>query len=245
MKETLQKMEKLLTPQIQDFLRLSGKLANSNGQRAYCVGGFVRSMLLGIDNFDIDITIEGDGLLFARRLAEKLKGSLTLHKQFATATVLAKHFKIDVATAREEIYKYPAAYPKVFFSTIRKDLKRRDFTINAMAISLNSRGFGKLLDFFNGADDLRKKSIKVLHDKSFIDDPTRIFRAVRFEQRLNFTISKNTQRLIKDAVAIGLLDKIGKNRLKKEIDLIKREKAPKKVFKRLKQLLGENNVSNG
>jgi len=245
MEKTLTKMEKLLSPQIQDLLKLSGKLANSNGQRAYCVGGFVRSLLLGLDKFDIDITIEGDGLLFAKRLASKLKGSLTLHKQFATATVLSKHYKIDVATAREEIYKHPAAYPKVSFSTIRKDLRRRDFTINAMAVSLNSRGLGRFIDFFDGENDLRKKSIKVLHDKSFIDDPTRIFRAVRFEQRLNFAISKHTQRLIKDAIAIGLLDKISKNRLKKERDLIEREKAPKKVFKRLKQFLGEKNVSYG
>ena len=245
MEKTLKEMEKRLSPEIQDLLKLSGKLASSNGERAYCVGGFVRSILLGIENFDIDITIEGDGLAFAKRLANKLKGSLVLHKQFATATVSTKDIKIDVATAREEIYKHPGAYPKVSFSTIRKDLKRRDFTVNSMALLLNSRGMGKLIDFYDGVDDLRKKSIKVLHDKSFIDDPTRIYRAVRFEQRLGFTISRNTQRLIKDAVAMGLLNKIGKNRLKKEIDLIKRERTSKKIFKRLKQFLGEENVSNG
>lgn len=190
------------------LLKDVGETASALGFNAYVAGGFVRDLLLQIKNLDIDIVIEGDGIKFARELARKRKGSVRTHEKFATATViLADDQRIDVATARLEYYEYPAAMPIVEFSSIKLDLYRRDFTINAMAIHLNPERFGTLVDFFNSQNDLKERRIRVLHNLSFVEDPTRIFRAIRFEQRLDFHITRHTEKLIKNAVSMNLFDR--------------------------------------
>jgi tRNA nucleotidyltransferase (CCA-adding enzyme) len=222
---------------IADILKTAGAVGDRQKVKVFGVGGFVRDLLLGADNLDIDIVVEGDGLKFAQNLAGVFGGNLIIHKQFGTATIEAS-YKVDIATARSEHYKFPCAYPSVNFGTIEEDLKRRDFTINAIAISLNSRRFAKIVDFFNGRKDLENGIIKVLHDKSFIDDSTRIFRAVRFEQRYNFKIDAHTRALIGDAVKAGMLDRLKKQRMEKEIAFILKEQRAPSMLKRLKALTG-------
>ena len=179
------------------------------GFHAHLVGGFVRDLLLRIDNFDIDIVIEGDGIRFAKELARRFGARTRVHKEFGTAKVLFPGgFKVDVASARLEYYRAPAALPIVEHSSLKLDLYRRDFTINTLAISLNTNTFGELIDFFGAQRDIKEKSIRVLHSLSFVEDPTRVFRAVRFEQRFRFHIGKFTVNLIKNAVKMSFLAKI-------------------------------------
>ncbi|GAI24807.1 unnamed protein product, partial [marine sediment metagenome] len=165
--------------------------------RAYVVGGFVRDLLLGIENLDIDIVVEGKGIILAQKLGKELKGEVKKFPEFGTAAVmLPDGFKIDVATARSEFYEYPAALPRVEFASLKQDLYRRDFTINSMAVRLNKKGLGDLIDFYGGERDLKKKVVRVLYNLSFVEDPTRIFRAIRFEQRYGFQIDSQTRGFI-------------------------------------------------
>lgn len=190
------------------LLRTIGETAEELGYDAFVVGGFVRDLLLQVKNLDIDIVIEGDGIRFAAELAKRKDGSVRTHEKFGTATVILPHDgKIDVATARLEYYEYPAAMPTVELSSIKLDLYRRDFTINAMAVHLNPARFGTLVDFFNSQNDLKERRIRVLHNLSFVEDPTRIFRAIRFEGRLDFRITPHTEKLIKNAVRMHLFDR--------------------------------------
>lgn len=217
-------------------------LAEDKGQKAYLVGGFVRDLLLGVKNLDLDIVVEGSALEFARYASMKMNATLVEHRKFGTATLIihesakGRKVKMDIATARREFYKHPAALPSVEFSSIKDDLYRRDFTINAMAVSIGKKDFGELIDFFNGAKDLAKKKIRVLHEKSFIDDPTRIFRAVRFEQRYNFKIDDFTARLIKNAVKAEMFERVSGERLRTEIELLLKEREPLKAIKRMRSL---------
>jgi len=207
-----------------------GKIADKLKVKAYMVGGPVRDKLLGISNYDLDFVIEGDGIKFAQALNKVLKGKLTTYRAFGTATIESDGRRIDIVTARREFYKHPAAYPDVAPGAIKDDLFRRDFTINAMAMALNKEDFGELVDFYNGRKDLKKGVIRVLHDKSFMDDPTRIFRAVRFSVRFGFRIEPRTKRLIREAVLDGLLGEVNAGRIRKEIELFLREKDPKKCL---------------
>lgn len=243
-------MKKNLHPQIYKLIKLIGSLADKKGVKVFCVGGFVRDILLGVKNFDVDIVLEEKGIEFAKILADKLNGALVVHRRFQTATVIFNpsvfnnktqpdkniKFKIDIATARKEYYEYPAALPKVSFSSIRQDLYRRDFSINAMAVCLNKGSFGRLTDFYNGQNDLKAKKIRTLHDLSFVEDPTRIFRAIRFEQRYNFTIEPHTENLIKKAVSLDMLGRTQKQRLRNEIILILSEPKPIKALVRMHEL---------
>ncbi|MBU0485991.1 MAG: CBS domain-containing protein [Proteobacteria bacterium] len=189
------------------LLRTIGEVAHDHGYNAYAVGGFVRDLLLRQKNLDLDIVVESDGIDFAKKLAAKLGGEIRTHEKFNTALVLLPNGgKVDVATARLEYYEYPAAMPTVELSSIKLDLYRRDFTINAMAIHLNPDTFGTLVDFFNCQNDLKDQKIRILHNLSFVEDPTRVFRAIRFEQRMGFKIGKHTERLIKSAVKMDLFD---------------------------------------
>jgi len=231
-------MKKNLPRDLYKTLEFIGRLADSNDSRAYIVGGFVRDLLLGEKNLDVDIVAEPDGIKFAEILAGELKAKLVTHKRFGTATISTKRYKrIDIATARTERYKRPGALPSVKSSSIKKDLSRRDFTINAVAASLNPGSFGALIDFCGGCRDIKNGVIKVLHDGSFIDDPTRIFRAVRFEQRFNFKIDRYTLKLIRDAVSLKMPERIEKYRIKNEMLLILKEKEPIKTLSRLEELL--------
>lgn len=222
-------------PEISDMLKLAGEVADSLGFKAYLVGGSVRDLLRGQENLDIDIVIEGDGIQFAREFGERLGAKVRMHERFGTAQVITEDLKLDVATARTEYYESPAALPKVETSSIKKDLYRRDFTINTLAIELNPKNFGLLIDFFGGQRDLREKTIRVLHNLSFIEDPTRAFRAVRFSERFGFKLSKHTENLIKSALRMNLFDKLSGSRLYEEILLTFSETEPVKAIKRLSE----------
>lgn len=216
------------------LLQEIGEVAEELGYHAYVVGGFVRDLLLHVVNLDLDIVIEGEGIGFAKQFAKKMNASVRTHRKFGTATViLPEGMRIDVATARLEYYEYPAAMPTVELSSIKLDLYRRDFTINAMAIHLNPDRFGTLVDFFNSQNDLKLRRINVLHNLSFVEDPTRIFRAVRFEQRLDFQISKHTEKLIKNAVQMKLFNRFFGARFFNELRLILSEDNPIPALRRL------------
>ncbi len=216
------------------LLRTIGEVAEKNGYTAYAVGGFVRDLLLRIKNLDLDIVVEGDGIKFAKKLAEHFGGAVRTHEKFSTAVVLMPDgFNIDVATARLEYYEYPAAMPTVELSSLKLDLYRRDFTINAMAINLNPEKFGTLIDFFNCQTDIKERRIRILHNLSFVEDPTRIFRAIRFEQRMGFTIGKHTEKLLKNAVKMNLFNRFFGIRCFTELKLIFSEENPIPAIRRM------------
>ncbi len=220
-------------------IRRIGNLAEDKGRVAYIVGGCVRDILLGEENLDLDIVVEGDALALVESLEDKMELDVTRHRRFGTATVaLSGGFKIDIASARKESYAYPSCLPTVTLSSIKDDLFRRDFTINTLAVKINRRNLGQLVDLFSGNQDIREKKIRVLHERSFIDDPTRIFRAIRFEQRFNFTIEKHTAGLIRQAVKMGMLKKLSKFRIGNEIILILQEAHPLKSLLRISRLAG-------
>jgi len=216
------------------LIQTIGEVADRMKYNAFAVGGFVRDLLLKNRNHDLDIVVEGDGILYAKQLARQLEGRYITHERFKTAMVLLPSgFKIDIATARLEYYEYPAAMPTVELSSIKLDLSRRDFTINAMAIHLNPIHFGVLIDFFNSQNDLKQKTIKVLHNLSFVEDPSRIFRAIRFEKRMEFLISPHTKRLILNAVDMNLFGKTDDPRFLAELKIIFSEENPLPAIERL------------
>jgi tRNA nucleotidyltransferase (CCA-adding enzyme) len=184
----------------------------------YLVGGTVRDILLGERSFDVDIAVEGDAIAFANALADALDGRAHPHERFGTAVVLyGDGERIDVVTARTEFYEEPAALPTVEHATIREDLFRRDFTVNAMAVSLKGEDFGRLVDPFGGRRDLEEGTVRVLHNLSFIDDPTRIFRAVRYEERYGFRMDGQTERLAHACIDMGLVGDLSSARLRDEL----------------------------
>ena len=230
-------IKKIFPKRVQNILNKIGEIGDRLNYPVFMVGGVVRDLFLGIENYDIDIVVEGEGIKFARDLSKDLKGRIKSHEKFGTAIViLADGFKIDVATARREFYEYPAAFPKVELSSIRKDLYRRDFTMNAMAIQLNQKYFGKLIDFFGGQKDLRLGIIRVLYNLSFVEDPARIIRAIRFEQRYNFRMDKSTEDFLKKAIDDKLLSRLRKKRVAEELILILQEENPLKSIKRMEEL---------
>ena len=220
-----------------NILEIAGEMAAEIGTEAYVVGGFVRDVLLTKTNFDLDLVVESDGIEFAKKLAEKLDGRAKYHRKFKTAVViLPDGQRVDVATARLEYYEYPAALPTVELSSIKMDLYRRDFTINALAVHINPSGFGKLVDFFGSQRDLKDKTIRVLHALSFVEDPTRIMRAIRFEQRFDFKIGGQTYSLIKNALKLNLINKLSGYRLMHELKLILGEKTSLASIERMNEL---------
>ncbi|MDR4479365.1 MAG: CBS domain-containing protein [Nitrospira sp.] len=222
---------------VYDLLRIAGELGDRLGYSAYVVGGFVRDLLLGIDNLDVDFVVEGDGIAFARALAKERGGRVKVHERFGTAVVLLPDgLKVDVATARSEYYEYPTALPTVEQSSIKKDLYRRDFTINTLAVRLNPQVLGQLIDFYGGQRDLKERLIRVLHSLSFVEDPTRVFRAIRFELRFDFHLSKETLALIKGAVKMALFHRLSGRRLLDELRLLFSERAPRHAVRRLSDL---------
>jgi tRNA nucleotidyltransferase (CCA-adding enzyme) len=166
----------------------------------------------------VDVAVEGDAIALARALADALGGRVRAHKKFGTAVVVyGDDERVDVVTARTEFYDAPAALPTVEHASIREDLFRRDFTINAMAASLKGEDFGRLVDPFGGRRDLEERTIRVLHNLSFIDDPTRIFRAIRYENRYGFHMDEHTQRLARATVEMGLVGDLSSARLRDEL----------------------------
>ena len=216
------------------LLQKTRELAGRRHVRVYAVGGFVRDLLLGIPNLDLDLVVEGDGIRFAKALAQRYRARVTTHARFGTATVtLADGQTLDVATARTESYEAPGALPTVQRSSIKEDLRRRDFTVNTLAIRLNAGHPGELVDLHDGLRDLQNKTIRVLHGLSFIDDPTRVFRAIRLEQRLGFQLDQDTAVLMTEAVKMGLLHCLSPSRLSAELHHVLLEREPVKTLTRL------------
>jgi tRNA nucleotidyltransferase (CCA-adding enzyme) len=227
-------MQERLSPRLLDILRQIGKVADTLGCNAYAVGGFVRDLFLYRSDEDLDVVVEGDGIAFARRYAQMTAARVHTHDKFGTAVIIYPDgFKIDVASARMEYYKFPAALPVVEMSSIKLDLYRRDFTINTLAIQLNPDRFGILIDFFNAQKDIKEKSIRVLHNLSFVEDPTRVFRALRFEQRFGFSIGRLTAGLIQNAVAMDFFRELSGRRVFSELKLILQEENPTAAITRL------------
>jgi len=233
-KNVLSLLREKLPPHILDLLMNAGDVAEAEGFHVYVVGGFVRDLLLRRPNLDVDLVVEGDGIAFAKAFAGRFGARVRAHQKFGTAVVIFPDgFKVDVATARWEYYKYPAAMPTVALSSVKLDLFRRDFTINTLAIKLNPKEFGLLIDFFGGQRDLKDRIIQVIHSLSFVEDPTRVFRAVRFEQRYGFRIGKQTLRLIRNAVHLDIFSRLSGKRLLTELRLILEEPDPRAAIRRL------------
>jgi tRNA nucleotidyltransferase (CCA-adding enzyme) len=227
-------MRERLPDNILEILEQVGRVADELGYHAYAVGGFVRDLFLRHENLDIDIVIEGDAIIFARRFAARYRARAREFQKFKTGVIIFPDgFKIDVATARTEYYEAPGALPVVEYSSIKLDLYRRDFAINTLAVKLNSKEFGTLLDFFGAQRDLKEGAISVLHNLSFVEDPTRVFRAIRFEQRFKFRIRKLTANLIVNAVENNFFDRLSGARLFGELKLILQEENPIPAIARL------------
>jgi tRNA nucleotidyltransferase (CCA-adding enzyme) len=217
-----------------NIVRYAGNEASSTGKELFLVGGAVRDLFLKRTNMDIDMVIEGDAISLAQQIADGTQSRLTLHARFGTATIRFNEFSIDIATARRETYTKPGALPTVQPGTIEDDLYRRDFSINAMAVSLSPDNYGALLDIYKGKQDLDHHLIRILHSRSFVDDATRMLRACRYEQRLRFTLEHETEDLARrDASMLGT---ISGNRLRHELELILKEEQPEKVLKRAMEL---------
>ena len=203
----------------------------------YLVGGAVRDVLMGEPNFDVDIAVEGDGIALGQALARELGGRVVPHEKFGTAIVLYENGgRVDVATARTEFYDHPGALPTVEQASIRQDLYRRDFTINAMAVSLKGADFGRLVDYFGGHRDLAGGVVRVLHNLSFIDDPTRIFRAVRYETRYGFRMDAHTFGLAKACVEMDLVGELSSARVRDELQALLSEERAADSVRRMAEL---------
>ena len=237
MKRFSESVERLLPAQVAEALGALGKLADQRGEKVHAVGGFVRDMLLGRPNFDVDVVVEGDGVAFAQAYAEVFGVPVKIHRRFGTAVlVLSKEFHIDVTSARTEYYARPGALPTVERSSLRQDLFRRDFTINAMAACLEPSCFGAIADPFGGLRDLEAGIIRVLHGLSFIDDPTRILRAIRFEERYGFAMDPGTESQVRRALELDMLSEVSGARLRQEILGILAEESPASALERLDRL---------
>ncbi|MCP3872528.1 MAG: CBS domain-containing protein [Desulfobacteraceae bacterium] len=209
------------------LLKNIGAIGNGLGYNLFVVGGFVRDLLLNRPIDDIDIVVEGDGIKFAKHYAKKEGCRINTYKKFGTAVIIfPDNLKIDVASARLEYYKTPAALPIVEKSSIKLDLARRDFTINTLAISLNPENFGTMIDYFGANRDLKDKTIRTIHNLSFVEDPTRIFRAIKFSNRFGFKIGKVTSNLIKNAIKIDCFKNLSGLRVLSELKQIFEEENP-------------------
>ncbi|TAM38995.1 CCA tRNA nucleotidyltransferase [bacterium] len=235
---------KRLPAELKELISLAGKVSRETRMPAYLVGGFLRDLLLKKRNFDLDICVEGNGIIFAEKLAKKLRSGIRVHERFGTATLILKgRLKVDVATTRKERYPCCASLPVVSEGSLIEDLMRRDFTINALAFGINQGQGQKLIDPFGGREDLAKGRIRVLHDLSFKDDPTRILRAIRFQQRFGFKIEPKTFLLLKEAIDSGLLYKVNVHRIRDELILMLKEDNPAKQIKALYSLAGLSFIS--
>ena len=230
-------MKEQLPSNLLSILQRIGQVAGEAGFQVYLVGGMVRDLFLRVPNFDVDLVVEGDGPTLAQLLGEALPARVRVHQRFKTAVlIMADGFKIDVATARAEYYEFPAALPQVQRSSIREDLYRRDFTINTLAIALNPERFGELIDFFGGRRDIEEGVIRILYNLSFVEDPTRIIRAIRFEQRYRFAMDADTLRFARDAIERRMLGQLSYGRILNELIMILNEKDPLPALNRMQEI---------
>ncbi|HRV70771.1 MAG TPA: CBS domain-containing protein [Thermovirgaceae bacterium] len=229
-------MSGILDTKVLSLLYKLGDRASSLGFQAYVVGGFVRDLLLARPNEDLDIVVEGDAVAFLESWV-KDGCRVAIHQRFRTGTIVFPDGrKVDVATARREFYEYPVAQPRVSIDSLKHDLYRRDYSVNAMAVSITRGSWGVLVDYFGGRNDTGNRSLRVLHNLSFVEDPTRVIRGIRLEQRLDFTIEDNTLRLLENCIKGGLLSLLSGVRLRSEIELVFREEKALSVVRRLKYL---------
>ncbi len=228
------KIQKQLPAELIDFMQVAGEMSAKRGQSLYLVGGVVRDLLLGRSNSDIDLVVEGDAISLAQRLTQVKPGKIIVHPRFNTAKIKWSEWSVDLTTARSETYVKPGALPRVKFGSISDDLFRRDFTINAMAVYLSPGRYGELIDLYGGRNDLEHKLIRILHENSFTDDATRIWRGLRYEQRLNFRLERTTLELLERDVP--MLDTISGDRIRHELELILAEEYPEKVLRRAEEL---------
>ncbi len=218
------------------FLKPFIERAAANDTQVYLVGGCVRDLLLHRTALDIDVVLEGPSLVIARSAAKAYKAKLISHPQFLTHTLELKNGRhLDIATARTETYAEPAALPMVEPASLQEDLYRRDFSINAIAVSLNAQDMGHLWDPFGGVEDLQGKKIRVLHAQSFKDDPTRVFRAARFAGRFGYDLEWRTREWLNEAVGLQLPSTLSGARLREELIPLLMEKDPRPAFKLLSQ----------
>ncbi len=224
------KLEKFLPPPVLALVKIAGTEAATMGQELYIVGGVVRDLFLRRSNFDFDLVVEGEAISLARKLAGDSGAKLILHERFGTAKLIYPEFSLDLATARSESYSRPGALPLVKAGRLKDDLIRRDFSINAIALHLNPERFGQLIDLYHGQQDIKRRQIRILHPKSFMDDATRILRAIRYEQRLGFRLEPETEKLLRRDVT--MLDTISGDRLRHELELILKENEPERVLAR-------------
>ena len=233
-------LEHSLSESQRKLLQIVRDEATQRGLPLYIVGGSVRDIALGRRLHDFDLIVEGDAIAFARSLASRHGGGVTAHTKFGTAKwflpadLKTGHDTLDLISARSETYTHPAALPTVSMGTIAEDLRRRDFTINAMALRLDGSHFGELRDDLKGLEDLEKGTVRVLHSSSFIDDPTRMYRAVRYAGRYDFNIAEDTLALIPEAR--GLVEKLSAQRIRHELDLILEEPKTVAMLARLDEL---------
>jgi tRNA nucleotidyltransferase (CCA-adding enzyme) len=226
------------------LLRVAGKVGEGLSMPVFAVGGFVRDLLLGRTAPDVDLLVEGDGVTFARRLHEEVGGRLVIHGAFRTASIEGAASRsrrpisrIDIASGRRERYDAAGALPVVSEASVGKDLERRDFSVNAMAIALQPSAFGRLLDPLCGQRDLVRRTLRPLHPLSFVEDPTRIFRAARYAVRLGFRLDRLGRKALTLALDIGTYPALSGQRLSAELALLMVER---RGFAGLERLLGWN-----
>ena len=227
-------IEEYLPQPLLEVVNEISRQADKPGQHLYIVGGVVRDLLLGYPNFDLDLVVEGDALKLAQQVAPTSQAKFLAHKRFGTAKLKYNDFTLDLATARKETYARPGALPTVTPGTLTDDLIRRDFSINAMAISMSRGDYGELIDPYQGRSDLEHRLVRVLHSRSFTDDATRILRGVRYEQRFGFEFEAQTADLLKRD--IHMLDTISGDRIRHELELILKEQRPELAIKQLAEL---------
>ncbi len=234
-----ERLAEVLPPQHIRLLQIVAKEAHNQRAALFIVGGFVRDLILDTSSLDFDLVVEGDAIALARALAIKHGGRVTAHRRFGTAKwhLTIEDYgleSIDLVSARTEFYTHPTALPTVERSSIKLDLHRRDFTLNTLALRLDGLHYGDLYDYWGGLSDLRQGLIRVLHSLSFVDDPTRMLRAVRFEQRFDFRIEDRTMELL--TAALGLLQRVSGDRIRHELDYVIDEPKAVQMFSRLNEL---------
>ena len=236
-KNVINLLRENLPSHILELLKDLGQMGDDLGYKVYLVGGMVRDLFLRYKNLDIDIVIEGDGIRFSKEFSKRHRVKIKIHDKFATSVIIFPDgFKIDVATARIEYYESPGALPVIESSSLKMDLYRRDFTINTLAVRLNREHFGELVDYFGGLKDIKDRVIRVLHNLSFIEDPTRMLRAVRFEQKFGFKIGRLTLSLIKNFSKIPYAHELPGYRIFQELKMILMEDDPIGAIRRMLEL---------